>query len=262
MSGKNMAAMTDLSRQGTAAGLSVVFPDGVDQVWDGARLLHDRTEVDDSSFIQAVVSSMQSRGVNEERGLFLVGMSNGAHFAEYVARNAVLDLDGLVLVAGTTSQATRVATPQPRRPVGLLCFEGTADPVIPYEGGTIGSRGLIGWLSTRRAKRLGLPPQSRVAIGVLDLLKDWRATNGLGDGSVDDTFREDRSGIRTVRRTWESPTGPPITLYEVGGGGHTWPGGPRFLPRRLIGGTAQSLDATALIVEWASRIARSKGATL
>jgi polyhydroxybutyrate depolymerase len=262
MSGKNMAAMTDLGRQGPAAGVSVVFPDGVDQVWDGARLLQDRPEVDDSSFIQAVVATMRSRGVTEERGLFLVGMSNGAHFAEYVARNAVLDLDGLVLVAGTTSSATRAATPQPRLPVALLCFEGTADPVIPYGGGATGGRGLIGWVSTRRAKRLGLPPQTRVAIGVLDLLEDWRAVNGLVDESADDTLGEDRAGIRTVRRTWESPTGPPITLYEVGGGGHTWPGGPLFLPRCLIGRTSQSLDATALIVAWASRIARSKDASL
>ncbi|MDQ2826739.1 MAG: hypothetical protein M3Y04_07255, partial [Actinomycetota bacterium] len=48
---------------------------------------------------------------------------------------------------------------------------------------------------------------------------------------------------------WRSPGRPPVSLYRVEGGGHTWPGGAQYLPRRLIGPVATGLDATGILLD-------------
>jgi len=57
--------------------------------------------------------------------------------------------------------------------------------------------------------------------------------------------------LRAERLTWPAgPAGSAPTLYRVVGGGHTWPGGPPYLPERLIGRVARHLDATGLALEF------------
>ena len=45
----------------------------------------------------------------------------------------------------------------------------------------------------------------------------------------------------------------PVKLYEVEGGGHTWPGGP-VLPPAIFGPTNQDIDATARILNFFAAI--------
>jgi len=42
-------------------------------------------------------------------------------------------------------------------------------------------------------------------------------------------------------------------LYRVDGGGHGWPGGPQFLPAKLTGPVARSLDATGILLGMAQK---------
>ena len=44
-----------------------------------------------------------------------------------------------------------------------------------------------------------------------------------------------------------------VVLYTVQGGGHTWPGGYRYLPERFIGKTNMDVDANTLIWEFFKR---------
>jgi len=41
--------------------------------------------------------------------------------------------------------------------------------------------------------------------------------------------------------------GPRVVLVTIDGGGHTWPGGPQYLPRFMIGRVCRDLDASDLI---------------
>jgi polyhydroxybutyrate depolymerase len=47
--------------------------------------------------------------------------------------------------------------------------------------------------------------------------------------------------------------GSEVTLFTVEGGGHTWPGGKKYLPERFIGKTSQDLDASQEIWTFFSR---------
>ena len=52
-----------------------------------------------------------------------------------------------------------------------------------------------------------------------------------------------------TRLAWSAPGCAPVVLYRIEGGGHGWPGGPQFLPARVIGPVPRHLDATGLLLE-------------
>jgi polyhydroxybutyrate depolymerase len=63
-----------------------------------------------------------------------------------------------------------------------------------------------------------------------------------------DTDPED--GTRVVREEYNNGrNGTEVALYSIEGGGHTWPGGFQYLPKRKIGVTSRDIDANEVI--WA-----------
>jgi len=42
---------------------------------------------------------------------------------------------------------------------------------------------------------------------------------------------------------------PPVVLYRIEGGGHGWPGGPQYLPARVIGRVPRHLDASEILLD-------------
>jgi polyhydroxybutyrate depolymerase len=49
--------------------------------------------------------------------------------------------------------------------------------------------------------------------------------------------------------TWSAPDCPPVVLYQIEGGGHGWPGGPQYLPARVIGRVPRHLDASEILLD-------------
>ncbi len=41
----------------------------------------------------------------------------------------------------------------------------------------------------------------------------------------------------------------PVVLYRIEGGGHGWPGGPQYLPARVIGRVPRHLDASEILLD-------------
>jgi poly(3-hydroxybutyrate) depolymerase len=66
-----------------------------------------------------------------------------------------------------------------------------------------------------------------------------------------------QDGTALVHRAWPGCGARAVELYEIRGGGHTWPGGPRVTAPRL-GRTTRELDATRAI--WDFFAAHPRGA--
>jgi poly(3-hydroxybutyrate) depolymerase len=97
-------------------------------------------DLDDAAFLAALAGRLAGGP------LFLAGVSNGAGFAEHVARHGLLRLDGLFLAAGTLREFSRQSAPVPRQPLAVTIVAGTADPMARYEGGPMRAPGLAGWM--------------------------------------------------------------------------------------------------------------------
>ena len=40
-----------------------------------------------------------------------------------------------------------------------------------------------------------------------------------------------------------------MVVYRIQGGGHGWPGGPQYLPPRVVGPIPRHLDATGILLD-------------
>jgi polyhydroxybutyrate depolymerase len=79
--------------------------------------------------------------------------------------------------------------------------------------------------------------------------RDWAAGNGIGGDPAVSQLPAAAGDPPVTRLTWCAPGCPPVVLYRIEGGGHGWPGGPQFLPARVIGPIPRHLDATGILLE-------------
>jgi len=283
--GLGMAALTGLAERGPAAGVAVVFPDGWGRVWNDRRdapRLARREGIDDVAFLVSLVQRLVVDRVADPAAVHLVGVSNGALLAEHIVRHGRMAVAGIALVAGSATVASWQAAPVPAGPTGVLMFHGTADPLVPYGGGPIGPLGrrrgrwagrlgddarwgpdAAGDLGAdriagrgrgravadgMRAGRLAANRGRGQAVGVELVAADWVGANAITAAPVVDRMGGG-ADLVAVRTAWMAPGRPPVVLYRVEGGGHTWPGGPQYLPPRVVGPVARGLDATGIVLD-------------
>jgi polyhydroxybutyrate depolymerase len=254
--GAGMAGLTGLGDRAPAAGVAAVFPDGVGRVWSdnrGAPRLQRREGVDDVGFLAALIDRLATGGVIDPGRVVLAGISNGALLAEHVARHARLPVAGIVLVAGTAIVPSREAEPRPRQAVDVVIFHGTADPLVPYLGGPIGP---VGRMVQRRARRAGDDHPGRgVAVATETVAADWAAAAGAPPVPQTECPPVPPGELPVTTLTWRGPART-VTLHRIEGGGHTWPGGPQYLPARIVGPVARGLDASAATIAVAAAAGR------
>lgn len=255
MDGLSMAQYTGLARRGPAAGFTTVFPDGWEGMWHTTRPPERIPSLDDPLFLSALASHLEVRGAAESWPVFLAGVSNGAWFAEHVARHALLRVAGLFLVAGTALEVSRRRAPRPLLRARTVVMMGTGDRSVPYDGGRLAKRGLTGVILRRRAFRHGERPGDDVVAGAEDVVTDWARGNGICTRPDIEELPGDQANLLVTRKSWSAPGCRPVTLYRIGGGGHGWPGGSAFLPTRVTGKVARNLDATGILLNMAERAA-------
>jgi polyhydroxybutyrate depolymerase len=273
MDGRGMAWFTGLAGRGPAAGITTVFPDGWKGAWHPARPPARQPDLDDALFLAELARHLEGLGAARSWPVFLAGISQGARYAEHVARNGLLPVTGLFLVAGTALQSSRRMAPVPQLRASMVLVMGTGDPTSPYAGGRLTRRGISGRILKRRAVSHGELPGEDIVAGAEAVVADWAMANGItvsgitgngitgngitGTGGIARPSIEELpmapGDLPVTRKTWTRPGCHPSTLYRIDGGGHGWPGGPQFMPARAIGPITKHLDATGLLLDMAQR---------
>jgi polyhydroxybutyrate depolymerase len=253
MDGRSAARLTGLGRRGPTAGVTTVFPDGWKGVWHAARPPDREPKLDDAQFLAELSIHLETQNAARSWPVFLAGMSNGAWFAEHVARHALLPVTGLFLVAGTSLEFSRRLAPRPLLRTDVVIMMGTGDRSVPYAGGQLTRRGLSGRMLKRRAARHGELPGEDVVAGAEAVAADWAAGNGIRSGPAIEELPTPPGDLTVTLKTWSAPACRPVRLYRIDGGGHGWPGGPQFLPARVIGPIARHLDASGILLSMARR---------
>lgn len=264
MDGRDMARCTGLAERGPAAGITTVFPDGWKAAWHPARP-SGKPDLDDTRFLTELAAHLERLGAARSWPVFLAGIAQGARYAEHVARNGLLPVTGLFLVAGTTLESSRRMVPVPQLRASVVLVMGTGDPTAPYTGGQLARRGLSGRLRRRRAVKHGELPGEDIVAGAEEVVADWAAANGItGNGAAVsaaggiagpsiEELPTAPGDLPVTRKTWTKPGCRPATLYRIDGGGHGWPGGQAARPSRMTAPAAKHLDATSLLLDMAGQ---------
>ncbi len=219
-SGATIDTLTGMNDQGRRSGFAVASPDGIGTNWNDGRVNSKSgvDAVDDIAFMDALIdASVRRAGVDPTR-VYLVGISNGAFMANRYACERADRVAGIGLVAGTMAPSV-ASTCVPSKPLRVIDFHGTADPLVPIGGGTVsGGRG--------------------EAISVDNMLSIWTQVNRCRDEPAVANRPPDVS-----TKTWTDCTAA-VAAYRIEGAGHTWPGGSQYAPVRLIGTTSTTINAS------------------
>lgn len=229
--GRRMGEFTGFDAVADARGFVVVYPNSVDGNWDDRRVPSEvGGDPTDLAFVGVLVEQIATEhGVDRAR-VYATGASNGGFFVQRVACEPGARVAGIAPVIAGLPPALRSACAG--NPVPVLAIVGTADPLVPFLGGTV-------------AKDRGETLSSDDALAV------WATRNGCGTGpsSVPLADADPEDGTTSERQTWPGCAAPTERIV-VTGGGHTWPGGVQYLPERWIGPTARDFAASTVIADF------------
>lgn len=213
--------------------LLVIYPDGYEKSWADGRGASpaDRRHLDDVGFLVALTSKLLNDFGVPPGHVFATGMSNGGFMSNRLACERADVFAAIAPVAGTLGEGVSCT---PSRPVSVLDVHGTADPLVPFKGGEVHGRGGISH-----------------SISAINMVHKWR----VADGCQGDPLMQELSdaGDGTHVRRFDSMAcapGTEVVFYQIGNGGHTWPGGKQYLSKAIIGPTTRAFDASEVIAQF------------
>lgn len=178
----------------------VCYPNGINNAWN-ANMNVSISNADDKGFIETLIAYFQQNFNTNPNNQYLCGFSNGAFMSHKLACESNLCFAGIATVSGTMSD-TVFSTCNPSNATSILHIHGTADAVVPYNGGpTTGS-------------------------SVDQILEKWRNYLGcsLNPTSID-LPNTNLFDLSTAQRfTYSNCNGSSLDHIKIIGGGHQWPG--------------------------------------
>jgi polyhydroxybutyrate depolymerase len=206
--------------------------DGTVPYWIAAPT-EDNREV---TFVADLLDLLETELCIDTAQVFSTGMSNGGQMSSLLACRLPDRFTAVAPLAGVeyTEDVCEAG------PVPVMAFHGDADPIVTYEGGGLNATAIADLHAWKGAIPDGLPEHR----GVEDAMANWAAHNGC-EPEPEEVMVTDE-----VRRlTWQQCQADTI-LYDIVGGGHTWPGKPVPGFEDAFGHTTLDIDATDLMFEF------------
>jgi polyhydroxybutyrate depolymerase len=202
----------------------IVAPDGQDPSARHFNLGGEPGLQNDVDMAGALLTHIESTLCVDARRVYATGMSDGGAMTSVLACAMSNRFAAFAAVAVIISCAGM--------PVPIMAFSGTADPIVPFNGGTVNCCG---------HSKIGSAPAA---------MADWARAD-----RCDPTPHDVRQSSEVIRRTWSGCAGTsgPV-FYIIVGGGHTWPGS---IPVSRLGKTTRQLNASATIWRFFSQHARA-----
>jgi polyhydroxybutyrate depolymerase len=206
--------------------------------WDDCRADDpSKPEADDVSYANQVLDMVLAKHAIDRQRIYLMGMSNGAMMAFRLSQQLDLPVAAIASVAGSMPAGSLCAAPT--KPVSLLMINGSADPLVPYEGGAV---------------HFGTAEMGTL-LSVGDTLALWRNLDHIdAQPKVEQLAHLPGSDGHTLatRTIWgDDPKGLQVELIRVDGGGHAEPSIDQVYGRIYLGlAGAQNHDFESAEEAW------------
>lgn len=216
-----------------------VYPSGIGGHWNDGRnvqrYVSHRERVNDVGFLSKLIDELVEKRNVDSEAVFVVGVSDGAMMTHRFACERAGKLRAFVAVVG--AMPYNVARRRSRcgaQPLSALMINGTEDPIVPWDGGTVkfDEQELGRVLSVERTFSLWLRHNDCAEVEI-SMIPDFAPADG--------TRIERRKAVGCGH-------GTKVELFVVRGAGHTWPSGWQYLPETMIGPISSDIDAA--IASW------------
>jgi polyhydroxybutyrate depolymerase len=201
----NVERMSGMSAKADKENFLAVYPNGTSgsglaPTWNAGACCGyaQMNKVDDTGFLRALIDRLEHDYPIDPKRVFATGISNGGMMSYRLACEMADRIAAIAPVEGAQDVECR-----PSGPVSILIFHGTADFLVPYNGGTTPFQ-----LGPKRS-------DSSVPSTVSFWVKQ--------DGCTTTPERKETNQLRidTYSGCKESAG---VTLYTIFGGRHMWPG--------------------------------------
>jgi polyhydroxybutyrate depolymerase len=201
---------------GQQDGFVVVSPSGTgDPVhWDTTD--HSASNPD-LQFVAALLDQLESTQCIDTSRVYATGFSDGAVMASQLACTMSERFTAIGAVSGLELQQPC----EPARPVPVIAFHGTADPVLYFNGGVDSPTltELLGPDEPVSPSSTVVQPARLDGPGVPATVQAWAVQDGCNPRWSDTSV-----GTQVILRRYSCPSGTDVQFYIVLGGGHAWPG--------------------------------------
>lgn len=208
----------------------MVYPNAIGGNWNVTSSAAGRY---DAEFIGDLIAKLVADGIADRHRIFLVGSSSGGLMAlRLVCEHSALFAGAAILIASLPAEFAQSC--HPAHPLPFLLIAGTADPVIPYDGGDA-----------------DLVDNKSALLSVEETVAIFAKAAHCGASKTTTEFPHHDAGDDT-RAYLEKFDGckAPVELVRIDGGGHAipgrWKGGERG---RMMGKVNNDFDSALLIWE-------------
>jgi len=223
--------LSEWNRVADEHGFIVVYPSGTGVLLKIWPMKPEADLMADVTFISELIDRLEAAYNIDPTRIYANGASNGGAMAFALSCKLSHRIAAVGTVAAGQVPWSWCAD---SRPVPMITFHGTADPITPYNGGP-----------SSRASPKPFPSVSTWAA-------NWARRNRCGPNPIESVVAADVTRLEYTGCAHDAA----VVLYTLRGGGHAWPGGtPKqesFLFARvlamnqwLLGPTNRNIDATS-----------------
>ena len=202
-------------------GFIVVYPEGTGRGAKSWEMTGSEapSRMPDVMFISELIDKLEASYNIDKTRVYANGMSNGGGMAFVLSCTLSDRIAAVGLVSAGLYPEWNWCTDH--RPVPVIAFHGTADPICPYNGGPL---------------KLG----GGTFANVPGFMANWSRRNQCGPSPSESAVAPDVTRLQYT----DCADNAGVVLYTVKGGGHQWPGGKRVPAEWMIGRYSRSIDAT------------------
>jgi polyhydroxybutyrate depolymerase len=202
-------------------GFIVVYPAGTGfgpKSWEMAGS-ETPSRMPDVIFISELIDKLDVSYNIDKTRIYADGMSNGGGMAFVLSCTLSDRIAAVGMVSAGLYPEWSWCTDH--RPVPVIAFHGTADPICPYNGGRT---------------KFG----DDIFPSVPSFMANWARRNRCGPNPIESAVAADVTRLQYT----DCADDASVVLYTVKGEGHQWPGGKPIVAKWLVGPYSRSSDAT------------------
>jgi len=194
--------MTGMSELADKERFIAVYPEGTGRLptWNAGNCCGyaQSNNVDDIGFLRALIAKLERDYRIDAKRIYVTGISNGA----MMSYRSACEMSDVVAAVAPVEGAQNVPC-RPSAPVSVIVFHGTADRLVPFNGGST-------------PYQLG---PHRTDTSVADTVAFWVKENGCAP-----TPKHAESKTVHIDTYSGCKEGTAVALYAIPGGRHMWPG--------------------------------------
>ena len=215
----------------------VVYPDGVSNRWHDCRGdASNQPPTDDVNFLSALIDYVSTLHPVDAQRVYAAGHSNGAMMCLCLAMEFPGRIAAICVNCGSLAAVSDCSALS--RPISLLYCMGTADPIVPFDGGYIA----LG----APASGTVLPASATIALwtNTFSIPPVAEATN-----TFPNLVTTDYSTV-TEYDYQRTQNGTELVYLQVNNGGHGWPAPTQFPPAQILINGRKNQDIVLCDLAW------------